>query len=61
MAEKKQIDIVYVACISAGIFAGLLLVRVVLGMGGVLGGALGGGLGAALGIGFHRLIGSRKQ
>lgn len=61
MAEKKKIDIVYVACIAAGIFAGMLLVRFVLGLDGILGGALGGGLGAALGIGLHTLIGSRKS
>lgn len=62
MAEGKQsISILQVVCLAVGIFIGMVLVRTVLGMEGILGGALGGGLGAAIGLGIFALVNKKKQ
>ncbi|MEZ5345332.1 MAG: hypothetical protein R2681_07235 [Pyrinomonadaceae bacterium] len=48
--NKTPVSVLQVICLAIGIFLGIVLVRTVLGLGGILGGALGGGLGALLGI-----------
>ena len=60
MAGENKIDVLQIVCLGVGIFLGMLLVRILLGFGGILGGALGGGLGAAIGIGIYALISKSK-
>ncbi len=60
LTEKKGINFLQVACVGAGIFIGLILMRVVFGLGGAIGGAIGGGFGAVVGLGLYALINRRK-
>lgn len=54
--EKQSISVLQIICLAVGIFIGLIFVRFVLGLEGILGGALGGGLGAAFGMAIFALV-----
>lgn len=58
--EKPKMSVLQIICIAVGIFIGMIFVRVVLGLGGIIGGALGGGLGALIGFGIFALINRGK-
>ncbi len=58
--ERPKMSVLQLVCFAIGIFIGMMAMRFVFGLDGILGGALGGGLGAALGMAIFALINKGK-
>ena len=59
--KEGPLDVLQIVCIALGIFLGILIARIALGLDVLLGGAIGGGVGAALGFVVYAFIIRRRK